>query len=167
VCRPPQINEYQLTPYSLYAAVSVGLQTDDIIKDLDRLSKCVFVLVDTCASRSSDCSTWNSLYKHELTLPIRHQSHHAQPHIQFHAVTYRHTQTYTYTHSHPPTHIYTYTHCTHAHMHTHSHSHAHTCTLGHNLIQSHTLTTHASLSLFVNPIPTHLPTYPLETKYPR
>ncbi|CAH1955965.1 unnamed protein product [Acanthoscelides obtectus] len=39
VCRPEFIHEYKLTAYSLYAAVSVGLQTDDIIEYLKRLSK--------------------------------------------------------------------------------------------------------------------------------
>ncbi|CAG0895329.1 unnamed protein product [Darwinula stevensoni] len=39
VCRPEHIHEYKLTPYSLYAAVSVGLQTQDIIEYLRRLSK--------------------------------------------------------------------------------------------------------------------------------
>eukprot|EP00123_Amoebidium_parasiticum_P013147 comp21797_c0_seq1/m.30995 comp21797_c0_seq1/g.30995 ORF comp21797_c0_seq1/g.30995 comp21797_c0_seq1/m.30995 type:complete len:797 (-) comp21797_c0_seq1:477-2867(-) len=39
VCRPRVIHEYNLTAYSLYAAVSVGLQTDDIISVLERLSK--------------------------------------------------------------------------------------------------------------------------------
>ncbi|GAB0091966.1 General transcription and DNA repair factor IIH helicase subunit XPB [Sergentomyia squamirostris] len=39
VCRPEHIHEYKLTPYSLYAAVSVGLQTHDIIEYLNRLSK--------------------------------------------------------------------------------------------------------------------------------
>ncbi|VDK79941.1 unnamed protein product [Litomosoides sigmodontis] len=39
VCRPEFIHEYQLTAYSLYAAVSIGLQTNDIIEYLDRLSK--------------------------------------------------------------------------------------------------------------------------------
>ncbi|KAI6039797.1 P-loop containing nucleoside triphosphate hydrolase protein [Pisolithus marmoratus] len=39
VSRPAFIHEYKLTPYSLYAAVSVGLQTDDIIEVLNRLSK--------------------------------------------------------------------------------------------------------------------------------
>ena len=33
------IHEYKLTSYSLYAAVSVGLQTNDIIEYLTRLSK--------------------------------------------------------------------------------------------------------------------------------
>lgn len=39
VCRPEHIHEYKLTPYSLYAAVSVGLQTHDIEEYLKRLSK--------------------------------------------------------------------------------------------------------------------------------
>lgn len=39
VCRPERIHEYKLTAYSLYAAVSVGLQTADIIEYLKRLSK--------------------------------------------------------------------------------------------------------------------------------
>ncbi|XP_050409354.1 general transcription and DNA repair factor IIH helicase subunit XPB [Patella vulgata] len=39
VCRPEHIHEYKLTPYSLYAAVSVGLQTNDIIEYLRRLCK--------------------------------------------------------------------------------------------------------------------------------
>lgn len=39
VCRPEHIHEYKLTAYSLYAAVSVGLQTHDIIEYLTRLCK--------------------------------------------------------------------------------------------------------------------------------
>ncbi|CAG5118352.1 unnamed protein product, partial [Candidula unifasciata] len=39
VCRPTHIHEYRLTAYSLYAAVSVGLQTNDIVEYLRRLSK--------------------------------------------------------------------------------------------------------------------------------
>lgn len=39
VSRPEHIHEYKLTSYSLYAAVSVGLQTEDIIEYLRRLSK--------------------------------------------------------------------------------------------------------------------------------
>ncbi|XP_069092839.1 general transcription and DNA repair factor IIH helicase/translocase subunit XPB isoform X1 [Pleurodeles waltl] len=39
VCRPIHIHEYKLTAYSLYAAVSVGLQTGDIIEYLQKLSK--------------------------------------------------------------------------------------------------------------------------------
>ncbi|KAI7833389.1 P-loop containing nucleoside triphosphate hydrolase protein [Kickxella alabastrina] len=39
VSRPTFIHEYKLTSYSLYAAVSVGLDTNDIIEVLNRLSK--------------------------------------------------------------------------------------------------------------------------------
>ncbi|KAH9983084.1 DNA helicase [Russula compacta] len=39
ISRPSFIHEYKLTSYSLYAAVSVGLQTEDIIDVLNRLSK--------------------------------------------------------------------------------------------------------------------------------
>uniref|UniRef100_A0A672PB32 General transcription and DNA repair factor IIH helicase/translocase subunit XPB n=1 Tax=Sinocyclocheilus grahami TaxID=75366 RepID=A0A672PB32_SINGR len=39
VCRPTHAHEYKLTAYSLYAAVSVGLQTSDIIEYLQKLSK--------------------------------------------------------------------------------------------------------------------------------
>nr|CAG4635958.1 EOG090X01LU [Eubosmina coregoni] len=39
VCRPELIHEYKLTSYSLYAAVSVGLQTNDIVEYLKRLCK--------------------------------------------------------------------------------------------------------------------------------
>lgn len=39
VCRPESLHEYQLTPHSLYAAVSVGLETETIINVLNRLSK--------------------------------------------------------------------------------------------------------------------------------
>ncbi|VDP93086.1 unnamed protein product [Echinostoma caproni] len=39
VCRPTHIHEYKLTSYSLYAAVSVGLRTGEIIGCLRRLCK--------------------------------------------------------------------------------------------------------------------------------
>ncbi|ODQ81065.1 hypothetical protein BABINDRAFT_12335 [Babjeviella inositovora NRRL Y-12698] len=39
ISRPSHIHEYRITAYSLYAAVSVGLETDDIISVLSRLSK--------------------------------------------------------------------------------------------------------------------------------
>lgn len=39
ISRPSHIHEYKITAYSLYAAVSVGLETEDIISVLDRLSK--------------------------------------------------------------------------------------------------------------------------------
>ena len=39
VCRPANVHEYLLTPHSLYAAVSVGLETGTILSVLSRLSK--------------------------------------------------------------------------------------------------------------------------------
>ncbi|KAG7193277.1 DNA repair helicase RAD25 [Scheffersomyces spartinae] len=39
ISRPSHIHEYKITVYSLYAAVSVGVQTEDIILVLNRLSK--------------------------------------------------------------------------------------------------------------------------------
>ncbi|CDK28205.1 unnamed protein product [Kuraishia capsulata CBS 1993] len=39
ISRPSFIHEYRITTHSLYAAVSVGLETDDIISVLNRLSK--------------------------------------------------------------------------------------------------------------------------------
>lgn len=39
VSRPENIHQYKLTAYSLYAAVSVGLETKDIVQYLTRLSK--------------------------------------------------------------------------------------------------------------------------------
>lgn len=39
MCRPNHVHEYKLTAYSLYAAVSVGLQTSDIVEYLQKLSK--------------------------------------------------------------------------------------------------------------------------------
>ncbi|KAI8815935.1 DNA repair helicase rad25 [Fimicolochytrium jonesii] len=40
ISRPYRVHEYKLTEYSLYAAVSVGLDTEGIIEVLNRLSKC-------------------------------------------------------------------------------------------------------------------------------
>ncbi|KAI8903097.1 P-loop containing nucleoside triphosphate hydrolase protein [Gorgonomyces haynaldii] len=39
VSRPKHIHEYRITPYSLYAAISVGLTQEDILSALDKLSK--------------------------------------------------------------------------------------------------------------------------------
>jgi DNA excision repair protein ERCC-3 len=39
VARPEFLHEYRLTPYSLYAAVATNIETESIIKVLDRLSK--------------------------------------------------------------------------------------------------------------------------------
>lgn len=37
--RPEMMHEYNLTPHSLYAAVSVGLETETIVSVLNKLSK--------------------------------------------------------------------------------------------------------------------------------
>ena len=37
--RPESMHEYNLTPHSLYAAVSVGLETETIVSVLSKLSK--------------------------------------------------------------------------------------------------------------------------------
>lgn len=39
IFRPESMHEYNLTPHSLYAAVSVGLETETIIAVLSKLSK--------------------------------------------------------------------------------------------------------------------------------
>lgn len=39
VARPEFLHEYKLTPYSLYAAVATNIETESIIRVLDRLSK--------------------------------------------------------------------------------------------------------------------------------
>ncbi|KAJ3191043.1 hypothetical protein HK101_008146 [Irineochytrium annulatum] len=39
VSRPSRIHEYKLTPYSLYAAVSVGMETETLLQVLERYSK--------------------------------------------------------------------------------------------------------------------------------
>lgn len=41
VARPEFVHEYKLTPYSLYAAVAVSIDTESIVAVLTRLSKCV------------------------------------------------------------------------------------------------------------------------------
>ena len=41
ITRPTHIHEYKITPYSLYAAVSVGMETEDIIEVLESLCKTV------------------------------------------------------------------------------------------------------------------------------
>ena len=50
VCRPECVHEYVLTPHSLYAAVSIGLDTAKISTVLNRLSKAG--LRASCPSRA-------------------------------------------------------------------------------------------------------------------
>ena len=47
------IHEYKLTSYSLYAAVSVGLQTDDIIEVRNAFSICALDLTLPLGPQSS------------------------------------------------------------------------------------------------------------------
>lgn len=57
VSRPSFIHEYKLSEYSLYAAMSVGLETQDIIEVLGRLSK-----TPLPASLIKDIQRWTSAY---------------------------------------------------------------------------------------------------------
>ncbi|KAL6122563.1 hypothetical protein NUSPORA_00329 [Nucleospora cyclopteri] len=52
--RPEKIHEYQITAYSLYAAASVGLNTDQIINTLSRFSK--NVLPKSLVNFITDCT---------------------------------------------------------------------------------------------------------------
>lgn len=54
VSRPENVHEYKLTAYSLYAAVSVGLETKDIVEYLRRLSK--ITLPETVINFISSCT---------------------------------------------------------------------------------------------------------------
>lgn len=53
--RPEFIHEYKLTTYSLYAAVSVGLETNDILEVLNRYSK--VPVPDSIAKFIRDCTS--------------------------------------------------------------------------------------------------------------
>ena len=66
VCRPEHIHEYKLTSYSLYAAVSVGLQTHDIIEYLKRLSKTAVPdgIVDFIKISTLSCGKVKLVLKH-------------------------------------------------------------------------------------------------------
>ncbi len=65
------IHEYVLTPHSLYAAVSVGLETETIISVLDRLSK---VHLDANIKKFIRESTQN--YGKVRTTPLHMQATH-------------------------------------------------------------------------------------------
>ena len=43
ICRPENVHEFKLTPYSLYAAVSVGLETNEIIEYLRNVFGKIYV----------------------------------------------------------------------------------------------------------------------------
>ena len=46
ICRPENVHEFKLTPYSLYAAVSVGLETNEIIEYLRNAFGKIYVYFD-------------------------------------------------------------------------------------------------------------------------
>ena len=54
VARPEYIHEYKLTPYSLYAAVATNIETESIVKVLNRFSK--NVLPDGVAKFIRECT---------------------------------------------------------------------------------------------------------------
>lgn len=54
VARPEFLHEYRLTPYSLYAAVATNIDTESIVRVLDRLSK--NVLPDGVATFIRECT---------------------------------------------------------------------------------------------------------------
>lgn len=54
VARPEFLHEYKLTPYSLYAAVATNIDTESIVKVLDRLSK--NILPDSVATFIRECT---------------------------------------------------------------------------------------------------------------
>jgi DNA excision repair protein ERCC-3 len=59
--RPHVMHEYQLTPYSLYAAVSIGIDTDDIVAVLASLSK--MQLAPSLVKWIRDCTSTHGLVK--------------------------------------------------------------------------------------------------------
>ena len=58
VARPEFVHEYKLTPYSLYAAVAVSIDTESIIKVLSRLSKVRYPTARD-GRREGDLCFWN------------------------------------------------------------------------------------------------------------
>mmetsp|Transcript_8002 Transcript_8002/g.16022 ORF Transcript_8002/g.16022 Transcript_8002/m.16022 type:complete len:795 (-) Transcript_8002:1040-3424(-) len=54
VARPEYVHEYKLTPYSLYAAVATNIETESIVKVLNRFSK--NILPDGVASFIRECT---------------------------------------------------------------------------------------------------------------
>lgn len=68
VCRPECVHEYVLTPHSLYAAVSIGLNTQTIITVLNRLSKaCSFPRLTKLIKPLPACQVTAQVFSHNLT----------------------------------------------------------------------------------------------------
>lgn len=84
VSRPEYIQEYKLTSYSLYAAVSVGLQTEDIIEYLKRLSKttlpagiCEYIQMCTLSYGKVKLVLKHNRYFVESIYPVRFRARHS------------------------------------------------------------------------------------------
>ncbi|KAI6191482.1 General transcription and DNA repair factor IIH helicase subunit XPB [Aphelenchoides bicaudatus] len=54
VCRPEFVHEYKLTAYSLYAAVSIGWQTSELIAEMEKL--CKHELPDVILKNVEECT---------------------------------------------------------------------------------------------------------------
>ncbi|KAJ9071916.1 DNA repair helicase RAD25 [Entomophthora muscae] len=72
VSRPRFVHEYKLTAYSLYAAVSVGLETDDILEALNRFSK--MPIPDSVANFIRQCTTSYG----KIKLVLKHNHYHVE-----------------------------------------------------------------------------------------
>ena len=67
--RPSMIHEYKLTSYSLYAAVSVGLQTDDIIEVLGFLVLVILIFTITVTRSLIDFQRFKPYFSNLSTFP--------------------------------------------------------------------------------------------------
>ncbi|CDZ98139.1 dna repair helicase rad25 [Phaffia rhodozyma] len=72
VSRPAFIHEYLLTEYSLYAAMSVGLETEDIIEVLNRLSK-----IPIPEDLLQQIRTWTASYG-KIKLVLKHNHYYLE-----------------------------------------------------------------------------------------
>eukprot|EP00697_Spironema_sp_BW2_P016819 gnl/Spiro4/825_TR455_c0_g1_i1.p1 gnl/Spiro4/825_TR455_c0_g1~~gnl/Spiro4/825_TR455_c0_g1_i1.p1 ORF type:complete len:845 (+),score=299.24 gnl/Spiro4/825_TR455_c0_g1_i1:87-2621(+) len=77
ISRPAFVHEYKLTPFSLYAAVSVGLETETIINVLNRLSK-VDVTPEIC-----EFIRTNTMNYGKVKLVLQHNRYYIEsPHLE-------------------------------------------------------------------------------------
>jgi len=72
ISRPAFIHEYKITMYSLYAAVSVGLETNDIIEVLNRLSK--VPVPDSVVRFIRDCT----IHYGKVKLVLKHNKYYVE-----------------------------------------------------------------------------------------
>ncbi|KDN45399.1 hypothetical protein RSAG8_04986, partial [Rhizoctonia solani AG-8 WAC10335] len=72
ISRPAFIHEYKITMYSLYAAVSVGLETKDILEVLNRLSK--VPVPDSVVRFIKDCT----IHYGKVKLVLKHNKYYVE-----------------------------------------------------------------------------------------